>query len=135
VGHEQAGDAELVVKLFQPAPQLLADAGVQCPERLVEQQYPRAGGQRAGECDPLALSAGELVWVAVGKGSEPHQLEELVDAGALTGLVDATHGQAECHVAPHAHVPEEGVVLEDEPEAAVLHAGVGQLLAGYEDAA
>ena len=68
VGHEEPharrtrrGGAEL-------APDLDAGAGVERGERLVEQQQPRLGRERAGERDALGLTAGELAGLRVGVG-------------------------------------------------------------------
>ena len=44
----------------QPHPELLADLGVEGPERLVEEEDPGLDGQRPGQGHPLALAAGEL---------------------------------------------------------------------------
>ena len=65
VGHEHGGDVDLVVELAKPAPQLLADLGVERAERLVEQQDARLDGERARERDALALAARQLRRVAV----------------------------------------------------------------------
>ena len=69
----------LVVQPAQPAPQVLADLGVERAERLVEQQHLRVDGERAGQRHPLALAAGELRRVAVLEAVEPDDLEQVVD--------------------------------------------------------
>ena len=60
VGHEEAGDVNFVVKLAQPAAQLLANFGIQRTERFVQQQYTRFDGQGARQGYTLPLSAGKL---------------------------------------------------------------------------
>src|SRR4051794_37952364 len=50
----------LVVQAPQPGAQLLADAGVERAERLVEQQHARLDRERTGERHPLALATREL---------------------------------------------------------------------------
>ena len=55
----------------------LAQAGVERGERLVEQHDLGIGGQRAGERDPLALTARQLVRVRAGAAGEADQLEAL----------------------------------------------------------
>ena len=57
VCHQQAGHAQLAVQLVQPRAKLLADAGVERAERLVEQQDLRTRGQRPRQRDPLPLTA------------------------------------------------------------------------------
>ena len=57
-------------------------------ERLVHQQDGRVGGERTRHADPLALPAGELRGIPR-RGSrrvEPHEVEQLVDAGADAAL-------------------------------------------------
>jgi hypothetical protein len=48
---------DLVVEAPQPCAQLLAHGGVERPEGLVEEQYTRLDGERAGERHALALAA------------------------------------------------------------------------------
>ena len=128
VCHEEAGDAELAVEAVEPVAELLADAGVQCSERFVQQQDLGPRRQGSGKRHPLALAARELIRVSVGEGRQPHQFQQLVDPLTLCRLVDAADRKAEGDVPAHGHVAEQGVVLEDESEAAILDAGVRQLL-------
>jgi len=67
VRHEDGGDFLHLVELAQPAAQVAADHGVERAERLVEQQDSRLAGEGAGQCDTLALAAGELGGVAAGE--------------------------------------------------------------------
>ena len=60
VRDEDRRHVHLVVEAAQPGAQLLAHAGVERAERLVEQQHVRLDGERAGERHALALAAGEL---------------------------------------------------------------------------
>jgi hypothetical protein len=78
VGHEDAGDMQLVVQAAQPAAQLLAHLGVQRAKGLVEQQHLGLHRQRAGQGNALALAARQLRGVAVGQPVELHQLEQVV---------------------------------------------------------
>ena len=71
MGDVDRGDAELTLERLDLVAHALADAGVEIGERLVEQQDPRAHGERPAERDPLALAAREL-------GHRP--LAELVQA-------------------------------------------------------
>ena len=124
VRDEEAGHAEFAVELIEPAPKVLADACVQRPEGLVEQEHLGAGRQRARERDPLPLATGELVGVAVRERRQLDEFQELVDARVLRLLRLLAHRQAERHVLANRHVPEERVVLEHEPDAPVLHRAV-----------
>ena len=83
------GLAHLALQPEELALQPLAHDRVDGAERLVHQQHRRVGRQRAGDADPLALAAGELVRVALGvaRRVETDQVEQLVDPG-----VDAACG-------------------------------------------
>ena len=60
---------------------LLAQAGVERRERLVQQHQPRLARQRAGQRDALLLAAGELVRLAPGhRPVELDQSQQLQDA-------------------------------------------------------
>ena len=82
VRDEDRRHVHLVVQPPQPGAQLLAHAGVQSAERLVEQQHARLDGQRARERHPLALAAGELRRVALAEVREADELEQLGHARA-----------------------------------------------------
>ena len=60
----------------EPLLQLGARDRVERGERLVEQQHRLAGEQRAGERDPLAHAAGQLVGPRGGELAEPEALEQ-----------------------------------------------------------
>ena len=74
VGDDDEGETELLLQLHQLelrfAPQLL----VERRKRLVEQEDARPLHQRARERNALALTAGELVRLALAEAFEPHQL-------------------------------------------------------------
>ena len=126
-------DAELAVELVEPPAEVLADLRVERAERLVQQQDLGAGRQGARERDPLPLASGELVGVALGEVRELDELEQLVDAPAPRATLLLPHAETELHVLRHGHVAEQGVVLEDEAHAAVLHALGRELLVAHED--
>ena len=62
--------------------QVLAQAGVERAERLVEQQHARAQHERARERDALLLAARELAGLALLVAGELHQRERLADQRA-----------------------------------------------------
>ncbi len=115
VGDEQAGDVDLVVELAEPGPQLVADPGIERPEGLVQQEDLGPGGQRPGQGHPLPLPARELRGVPPGIPRKLDEVEQLVDPPADLGLGELLDLQAEGDVLADRHVPEQGVVLEDEP--------------------
>src|SRR5581483_6680562 len=87
-------------------------------ERLVEEEDAGVARERAGERDALALAAGELSGVGVGEVRDAEALEELADPG----------GAAVGDVAADAHVGEERVLLEHEPDAAAVRGAEDALL-------
>src|SRR5206468_10249182 len=131
--HENAGHMELGVQPANPLPEVLPDLGVERPERLVEEEDLRLGRERTGEGNALALPSGELRRVGAGEAVELDQAEQLADALLHTLPRPAPHAEPEGHVLEHGHVAEERVVLEDEPDVAVLHRGVGHVLVLIQD--
>ena len=67
--------------------EFLAHFGVDRAERFVEQQQARFECERARQRDALALSAGELVRIAVSSQSKPIEREQLFHPLAALGLV------------------------------------------------
>lgn len=117
---EYARQMNLVVQPAEPLPQFLSHPGVERPERLVQQQHLRLDGQRPGERDPLPLSAGKLMRIAVRHAfqlhefQQPHDLE--LDQLPRRPLKFRPHTQPEGHVLEHGHVPKQGIVLKYETD-------------------
>ena len=76
--HER--DPDVLLDPLELDLQLLAQAQVECAERLVEQQRARPVDQRAGERDSLRLAAGELAGPALGQVGQLDELERVGDA-------------------------------------------------------
>ena len=133
--HEQARDPQLAVQIVEPTSELLPDARVQRPERLVQQQHlrPRCEGPR--ERHPLPLPAGQVAGVAIGERCQLDQLEQLFHALGRVVLRFLADLEPERHVLTDGHVPEQRVVLEHEPDAPLLHGCLGLVLAGQRDPA
>ena len=93
VGDEQVGEPEVVLELVEEVEDAGLDGDVEGADRLVEDDEVGLQGERAGDADPLALAAGELVGVAVdGSGVEADVLEQgadLLGAVAAVAAVDA----------------------------------------------
>ena len=81
VGHVDEGDAELAVELLELELHLLSQLQVECAQRFVEQQHPRAVHERPRERHPLLLSAGELPRAPLCEVAELHHVERLGDPG------------------------------------------------------
>ena len=127
MGHEHGRHADLVVEAAEPLPQFDAHLRIEGPERLVEEEDPRADRQRPGEGHSLALAAGELRGLPRTEVVEAHQMEQLVDPGLDLGLRGFPHPHPEGDVLEHAHVAEEGIVLEHEAHVPLSGVAVGDV--------
>ena len=133
VGDEDGGHVHLVMEATQPFAQLGPNAGVECAERLIEQQNLRLRRERASERHSLALPAGELRRIAVAESLELNELQELVDPVPDLGLRTLAHLEPEGDVVANGHVLERRVMLKDEPDVAVLWSDAGRVLARDHD--
>ncbi|OEV00489.1 hypothetical protein AN217_24795 [Streptomyces qinglanensis] len=99
VGDEDEGDPQIPLNLLEQVDDLGLDGDVQRRDRLVGHDQLRLQGQGAGDADPLALAAGELVREpVVVLGVEADGLQQLADALLpAAGRVDAVdlHGPAD----------------------------------------
>src|ERR1019366_3329659 len=95
VGDEDHRQAELALQLAQQVEDLRLDRDVERGDRLVGDDQLRLQRQRARDPDPLTLTAGELVRVAVvvlGVQADPvHQLLHALLALARAGLQPVDH--------------------------------------------
>ena len=116
---------QLVMKRLQPPPQGLTYLCVKRAERLIEEKHVRLDGEGARERNPLALAAGKLIGIAVGKAIDLHEFEELADAlfdfFLRLALLARAHPKPEGHILENGHVAEEGVMLENETDMALFH--------------
>ena len=129
VRDEHARHADLVVEAAEPLPQLDPHLRVERTERFVEQQHLRSNGERPGEGDALPLAARQLRGLAATEALESHKPEQFLDSGGDLGTRHLPHPQPERDVLEHAHVPEEGVVLEHEAHAPLPGVRLGDVLA------
>ena len=120
VGDQNGGHLDLVVKPAQPCPQILSDLGVECAERLVEQQHLGVHRQSPRQRHALSLSARQLCGITGLEPSQAHDLEQLVDLRLDLVLGPLTDLEPERHVVPHRHVLEGRVMLEHESDVAPL---------------
>ncbi len=81
VGDEQHGEPEVALQPGEQIDDLRLDRDVERRDRLVRDDEARLHRERAGDDDPLALAAGELMRIAVRMGrGEADALEQLHDA-------------------------------------------------------
>ena len=66
--NEEVSQPKLVLQILQQVHHLCLYRDIERRDRLVTDDHLRLQRQRAGDADPLALTAGELVRIAVGVG-------------------------------------------------------------------
>ena len=135
MGDEEGGDVEIVVEGDEPLPQLLANLGIDGSEGFVEEDDARFGGERAGDGHALALSARELMGITLLQVLQPEQAEQFFHARTDVARPPFLDLQAEGDVVEHRHVVEEGVILEDEADVALLNVDVIDSLSADEQVA
>ncbi len=128
MGDQHDGALEVAEVGPEEGPDVDARAGVERGHRLVEQQHPRLGGQRAGQCHPLRLTAGELGRATTREVGEPESLEPLRGRCPGAGAGQPGRLRREGDVVAHVEVREEPVVLEDDPGRALVRAQVDLLV-------
>jgi len=130
VGDEDGRRPGVPQDLLDLFPHLGAKVGVQVREGLVEQDEGGRRGERPGHRHPLLLAPRQLVGVPSAEAREPHQIEDLGDA--LPPRAPVQTMEAEAHVVLDGEMREEGIVLEDDADPALLgrhrKAGTGHLL-------
>ena len=111
VRDEDRRQRELAQQLLQLGAHRALRVRVERGERLVEQEHARVAGERARERDALALAAGERGRAARRRGGRCGSARGSSSARALPRVGD---------VLADGQVREERVLLEDEPDAALV---------------
>ncbi len=122
VGDENRRDAEVVVSVAKPTAEFETDFCVQSSKWFVEKKIFRIDGENACEGDALPLPAGKLRRKAFGDPVELDEIEQEIDffADLLFRRAFRTRFRAEAEgdVLEDGKMAEEGVMLEDETDAA-----------------
>lgn len=116
VGDDEAGAGEVGEVVLELALHVEAGAGVECRERLVEEQDVRVAGERPGQGDPLGLSAGQPVGAPAGQLGEPQPVQPGPGRLARRRPAPPADPRPEGDVVEDAEVREEAVVLEDDAD-------------------
>ena len=98
--------------------------GVEVRERLVHEEDLRLADDRPSERDALALTARELLRLALQQASQAESLSGFLDAAVDLGLGPLAQLQTEGHVVVDRHVRIERVALEDHGDVAVFRRDV-----------
>jgi hypothetical protein len=115
VGDHDGRHAEPALQRADLVAQVDPHRGVERRQRLVQQQQPGRGGERARQRDALLLAARELRREAAAAARQAHQAEQLVDARGDPGPSLAPVHQAIRHVLRHRQVGEQRIRLEHDP--------------------
>ena len=128
VGNVNAGDAEILLHLFQLQTKLHAQLGVEVGQRLIQTDDGRPGDERTGNRHALLLSAGELRYrlfeLLVGKIDLFGDGADLFVHLRLAQLLDA---QTERDVVVHGHRREERIALEHDADVPLLDGDMGDI--------
>ena len=103
VRDKDAGEPHPVMQIAQPDAQALAHLGIQRAERFVQQQQLGLDRQRARQRNTLALTAGDLLGIAVREVADAQQIQQRLHARADLALRRplraCAHLQAKCDIA------------------------------------
>jgi hypothetical protein len=114
VGDEEDGEAAVAPQRLELVVQQVAGHGVEGAERLVHEQHVGVLGEGAGQGDPLAHAAGQLVGPLAPEGLEVDGAEQRLHPRLALGPGHATELERELHVRPDREPREQGGVLEHE---------------------
>ena len=133
MSHEDERDARFALEMLQFQAHGLPQLEIERRKRFVEQQDAGTRCERTRQRDTLLLAAGQLGGLSFGKFAELDEFEHLLD-----GLPDlarrlAEPPQSESDVLGDTHVREEGVVLEDRVDVALVRREILHVLAEQQD--
>ena len=118
VGHNDGGDAGFDQQGVEFGAQTVAQLYIESGERFVEEQKLRLAHEGAGEGHAVLWSAGEARGHAAGEAIEPEPVHGFANA-RLTGRTRQI-SQPAGNVPEHGEVGKERVILENEPDPALL---------------
>ena len=124
VGDVDGGDAQTPLQLLDDGAHLHSQLGVQITQRLVHQQNTWLDNKSSGQSHTLLLTAGQFVGLPVCQMGDLHQFQRLVNLGfdLLGGHLPRL--EAVGYVFPDGQVGEDGVVLENHADVALVGGNV-----------
>ncbi len=135
MGDDEKGEAQLLLEIFQLDLHLLAQALVERPQGLIQQEQPRFAGEGTGKGHALALATGELVWPAPAKPFQMHEGKKLFHLGENGLAGQARHLQPETDIGGDGEMREEGIGLEHHVDGPLMWRQGSQILAVEQDCA
>ena len=120
MGNVNRGDPQPALKLFDDGTHLHTKLGIQVGQRLVHQQHTRFDDEGAGQGNSLLLTAGKLAGLTLGQRKNLHQVKCFLDTLFNLRLFDTACFQTIGYVFFDRQVRENGVVLEDHADVALM---------------
>ena len=133
MGNINERNAQLIMHLFQLQLHFLAHLQIQGAQRLVQQQDLRLIDQRAGNGDPLLLSAGQGLHRSAFKTFQVDQVQDLFDFLFDDIFFCLLLPQAESDVLIDIHMGEQGISLEDRINRSLIRRQLCDIPAVQED--
>jgi hypothetical protein len=96
---------------------LSAKFTVERTEGLIHEKNRRSENECTGKCNPLLLTAGELLRIPALESVQVHEAEDFVDGSFPLRLRNTTNGERICDVLRDIEMWEERILLENDTDA------------------
>ena len=120
VGDVDGRDTKAALELFDDGAHLHTQLGIEVGERLVHQKHARLDDKGTRQRDALLLTAGEVARLALGEVGDLHQLKRLLHTLLYLRLGDLPRLETVGHILRDGQMGEDGVVLEDHADVALM---------------
>src|SRR6266404_2344078 len=133
VGDIDGGGAHFLVNPLDLDAHLHAQLGIEVGKRFIEQKHFGIAHDGATHRHTLALSAGELLWLAFEKRAYVEDPGGVLDPDPDLVFRDLFETQPKRHVLVHRHVRVQGVILKHHGDVAILRGHVIYHRAAHQD--
>ena len=133
MGHDDGGDAQLLLDALDLHLHLHPELGVQVGKGLVQQQDGGTGHQGTSQGHTLLLAAGELPGITLVHTGELYQGEHVLHPLPDLLLGQLLELQTKGHVFKNRHVGEQRVILEENADIAAVGGDSGNVFAVHQD--
>src|SRR6185437_4672935 len=121
----------------EPAAEFFTALALKGSKRLIPPQQLRFHGQCSGQCHTLSLPSGELTGITTSHRLQLHECEQFTDpllyASCRRSQRSRLHRKPKGHILSHGHMPEQRVMLENEPHATFSDSPIRRLRAVQKD--
>ncbi len=135
VGYHDCGRADRGEHILQFGAQLMSKFGVERRQGLIQKNKARMGGERPRKRNTLLLAAAQLVRSPLSETDEPDELEHLGNAARYLPRRMVAMAKPVADVLFDGHMREKSVVLEQQPDIALIGFQSGHRLAVDQDRA